>query len=49
MGFFKNAKTKNSMMIDLENKIAIEKTKIEELKKKQQLVKDILNKIAKPA
>ena len=49
MGFFKNAKTKNSMMIDLENKIAAEKAKIDEWKKKQQLVKTFLNKESKPA
>jgi len=49
MGFFKNAKTKNSMMIDLENKIATEKAKIDEWKKKQQLVKTFLNKESKPA
>ena len=47
MGFFKNAKTKNSMMIDLENKIAAEKAKIDDWKKKQQLIKDLLNKTAK--
>jgi hypothetical protein len=49
MGFFKNAKTKNSMMIDLENKIATEKAKVDEWKKKQQLVKNLLNKESKPA
>ncbi|HEX7412623.1 MAG TPA: DUF349 domain-containing protein [Bacteroidia bacterium] len=49
MGFFKNAKTKNQMMIDLENKIAAEKAKIDELKKKQKLVRELLDKAAKPA
>ncbi len=43
MGFFKNAKTKNSMMIDLENKILAEKAKIDDWKKKQNLVKTFLN------
>ncbi|MHB8260504.1 MAG: DUF349 domain-containing protein [Bacteroidia bacterium] len=49
MGFFKNAKTKNQMMIDLENKIATEKAKIEEWKKKQKLVRALLDKASKPA
>ncbi|MEO8761234.1 MAG: DUF349 domain-containing protein, partial [Bacteroidia bacterium] len=49
MGFFKNAKTKNSMMIDLENKILAEKAKIDDWKKKQNLVKTFLNKDSKPA
>jgi hypothetical protein len=48
MGFFKNAKTKNSMMIDLENKIAAEKAKIDEWKKKQKLIKTLLDKDSKP-
>jgi uncharacterized protein DUF349 len=49
MGFFKNAKTKNQMMIDLENKIAAEKAKIDEWKKKQKLIKSLLDKASKPA
>lgn len=49
MGFFKNAKTKNQMMIDLEDKIAAEKAKIDELKKKQKLVRELLDKVSKPA
>lgn len=49
MGFFKNAKTKNSMMIDLENKIAAEKAKIDEWKKKLNLIKSLLDKDSKPA
>ena len=49
MGFFKNAKTKNQMMIDLENKIAAEKAKIDEWKKKQKLIRELLDKAAKPA
>lgn len=48
MGFFKHAKTKNQMMIDLENKIAEEKTKIDEWKKKQKLIRQLLDKSSKP-
>ena len=48
MGFFKNAKTKNQMMIDLENKIATEKGRIEAWKKKQKLIKELLDKSSKP-
>ena len=48
MGFFKNAKTKNQMMIDLENKIATEKGRIDAWKKKQKLIKELLDKSSKP-
>ncbi|MBS1647750.1 MAG: DUF349 domain-containing protein [Bacteroidetes bacterium] len=48
MGFFKHAKTKNPMMIELENKIAAEKAKIDDWKKKQALVRSFLEKLSKP-
>ena len=49
MGFFKNAKTKNQMMIDLENKIAEEKARIDEWKKKQKMIKSLLDKTVQKA
>jgi hypothetical protein len=49
MGNFKSSsKTKSPLMIEMENKIAAEKARVEEWKKKQKLVKDALEKLSKP-
>lgn len=45
LGFFKHAKTKNQIMIDTEEKIAHERRRMDEIKKKQGLVKDTLRKL----
>lgn len=45
MGFFKFAKTKNQMMIDLEEKIALEKGKLGEIKKKQKTLNETMRKM----
>jgi len=50
MGNFKSSsKTKSPMLVEIENKINAEKDKIEEWKKKQKLVKVLLDKLNKPA
>lgn len=38
LGFFKHAKTKNEMMLDIERKIEAEKSKIDELKARQKAI-----------
>jgi hypothetical protein len=45
LGFFKHAKTKNQIMLDIEDKIEQEKKRIAEIKKKQTIVKDALRKM----
>lgn len=53
MGNFKSSgKNKSPLLIEMENKLAAEKTKVEDWKKKQKMVKaslDNLNKLAAPA
>ncbi len=50
MGNFKSSsKTKSPMLIEIENKINAEKAKIEDWKKKQKLVKTLLDKLNRPA
>ncbi|MBC7864422.1 MAG: DUF349 domain-containing protein [Bacteroidia bacterium] len=44
LGFFKHAKTKNAIMLDIEAKIEVEKGRIAEIKKKQNVIKDALKK-----
>ncbi|HXB39305.1 MAG TPA: DUF349 domain-containing protein [Bacteroidia bacterium] len=49
MGNFKSSsKTKSPLMIEMENKIAAEKAKVDEWKRKQKLVKETMDKLAKP-
>jgi len=49
MGNFKSSsKTKSPMIIEMENKIASEKARIEEWKKKQKLVKAAMDKLSRP-
>ena len=45
LGFFKHAKTKNQIMIDTEHKILDEKTRLEQIRKKQNVVKDFIRKL----
>ncbi len=45
LGFFKHAKTKNQIMLDIEEKIVQERKRFEEIKKKQSIVKDALRKL----
>lgn len=45
LGFFKHAKTKNQIMIDTEEKIAQEKKRLDEIKKKSSWVKDAAQKL----
>jgi hypothetical protein len=45
LGFFKHAKTKNAIMLDIENKIEQEKEKLNEIKKKQAVIKDAMRKL----
>jgi hypothetical protein len=42
LGFFKHAKTKNEMMLDIERKIEAEKSKIDEWKSKQKAVSNLM-------
>lgn len=49
MGNFKSSsKTKSPLMIEMENKIAAEKAKVEEWKRKQTIVKAALEKVSSP-
>ncbi|MFN6038537.1 MAG: DUF349 domain-containing protein [Bacteroidota bacterium] len=45
LGFFKHAKTKNPIMIETEQKILIEKSKLEHIKKKQGHVREQIRKL----
>ncbi len=50
IGNFKSSgKTKSPMLIEIENKINAEKEKIEDWKKKQKMVKVLLDNLNKPA
>ncbi|MGZ3865619.1 MAG: DUF349 domain-containing protein [Bacteroidia bacterium] len=50
MGNFKSSsKTKSPFFVEIENKINAEKAKIEEWRKKQKMVKDLIEKLTKPA
>jgi hypothetical protein len=46
--FKSSSKTKSPLMIEMENKIAAEKAKVEEWKRKQKLVKEALDKLSRP-
>jgi hypothetical protein len=49
MGNFKSSsKTKSPMLLEIENKINAEKAKIDDWKKKQKMVKDLIEKLTKP-
>ncbi|MFL5752038.1 MAG: DUF349 domain-containing protein [Bacteroidia bacterium] len=47
LGFFKSAKGKSDFMIEAENKIAAEKEKIDDFKKKQKIISEALNSLQK--
>ena len=47
LGFFKSSKGKNDFMIEIENKIAVEKEKIDDFKKKQKIIAEALNSLQK--
>jgi hypothetical protein len=49
MGNFKSSsKTKSPMLLEIENKINAERSKIDDWKKKQKMVKDLIEKLTKP-
>jgi hypothetical protein len=49
MGFFKSSgKNKSPMLIDMENKIAAEKAKLDEWKAKQKMVKAAMDRLSRP-
>ncbi len=49
MGNFKSSsKTKSPFLIEIEGKIAAEKAKVDEWKRKQKLVKEVMDKLTKP-
>lgn len=49
MGNFKSSsKTKSPMIIEMENKIAAEKARVEEWKRKQKMVKNAIDRLSKP-
>lgn len=45
LGFFKNSKSSNSFMKEIEEKISAEKTKIEEIANKRKLINELLTKL----
>jgi hypothetical protein len=45
LGFFKNSKSSNSFMKEIEEKISAEKTKIEEIANKHKLINELLTKL----
>lgn len=47
LGFFKSTKGKNDFMIEIENKIAAEKEKIDDFKKKQKIISEALSSLQK--
>lgn len=50
MGFFKSSsKTKSPMILEMEEKIAVEKKKLDEWKKKQNLIRTSIDRLEKPA
>lgn len=45
LGFFKHAKTKNAIMIEIEEKIVSEKKRLEDIRKKQSAIREALRKL----